>query len=442
MKHARRKPRSRVRARVAGTTGALAVFLSAGIGSAAAAGKAAAAPTAKAAPLDKANAPGELALPAPTGRYGVGTVDLHLVDPHRTDPWLPGSRPRELMVSLWYPATHTARYPAAPYMQPAAAAHLLAAMQVPPGSVSLPTTAGHIGAPVAHKAGKLPVVLYSPGRGSDRATGTAIAEDLASRGYLVVTLDDTHESSEVQFPDGRLELSTMPPTTPASRVIDARVADTRFVIDQLAAITRGHNPDVDHAPLPRGLSHAIDTKRIGMFGPSLGGAVVPAAMQADDRIDAGANLDGQFFGPAKAQDLDRPFLLFSSQNHNRDTDRSWDRFWKHLHGERYNLKLRGAEHLSFLDWETFFPQAPGPFKQTPATLVQTLGTIAPDRAIAIQRTYLAAFFDKHLRHEHSHLLDGPSRHYPEIDFIGHPHHQAVQRSASDRADHRPAHPAR
>ncbi|MEU1623839.1 hydrolase [Streptomyces sp. NPDC020096] len=477
MKHARRKPISRMRARVAGTTGALAVVLTAGIGSATAAGKNAAAPTAKTVPLAevndpgmahdqaevndqaeangpakpnahpqanaqaqanahpqanaqakadaqakanaqaKPNAPGELTLPAPTGHYQVGTVDLHLVDPHRTDPWLPGSRPRELMVSLWYPATHTARYPAAPWIQPAAAAHLLAAMQVPPNTVTLPTTAGHIGAPVDPTAGKLPVLLYSPGRGSDRATGTAVVEDLASRGYLVVTIDDTHEDSEVQFPGGRVETSTMPPGTPATQVFAVRVADTRFVIDQLAAIDHGHNPDVDHARLPQGLSHAIDMDRIGMFGASLGGGTVPAAMQADSRIRAGADLDGQFFGPETTRDLNRPFLLFSSQHHNRNDDGSWATFWKHLHGERYDLQLRGAEHLSFLDWEAFFHEAPGPFKQTPASLVQTLGTIGPDRAIEVQRVYLAAFFDKELRHQHSPLLDGPSQHYPEVAFV-------------------------
>ncbi len=459
MKHARRKPRSRTRARVAGTTGVLAVFLSVGIGSANAAGKNTAAPTAKAVPLAEENdpaqanaqakandpaqanaqakanhpaqanaqakandpappnAPGQLTLPAPTGHYQVGTIDLHLVDPHRTDPWLPGSRPRELMVSLWYPATHTAHYPAAPWIQPAAAAHLLAAMQVPPNTVTLPTTAGHTGAPVDQKAGKLPVLLYSPGRGSDRATSTALVEDLASRGYLVVTLDDTHEDSEVQFPGGRVEVSTMPPGTPATRVFDVRVADTRFVIDQLAAIAHGYNPDVDHAHLPHGLSHAIDMDRIGMFGASLGGGTVPAAMQADSRIRAGADLDGQFFGPEITRGLNRPFLLLSSQHHNRNDDGSWATFWKHLHGDRYDLKLLGAEHLSFLDWEAFFHEAPGAFRQTPASLVQTLGAIAPDRAIEIQRVYLAAFFDKELRHQHSHLLDGPSHHYPEVAFV-------------------------
>ncbi|GGU65066.1 lipase [Streptomyces albospinus] len=416
MKHARKR-QSRLRARVAGTTGALAVILSAGVGTASAAGKTTGTAVATTAPEGTPQAPGQLTLPAPTGPHRVGTVDLHLRDTSRADPWVPGNQPRELMVSLWYPATHTSRYPAAPWMQSAAAAHFLAGRQIPPGAVTLPTTAGHTGAPVDHKAGKLPVLLYSTGLHGDRSMGTALAQDLASRGYLVVTIDHTHDASEVEFPGGRVEVNTMPQGSHASHTIAVRAADTHFVINQLAAIARGHNPDVDHKTLPHGLLKAVDMHRIGMFGASLGGGTVPAAMHADSRIRAGANLDGQLFGSEINKPLDRPFLMFSSQHHNRNDDKSWARFWRHLHGERFDLKLRGAEHNSFTDSEVLLPQAPGAFHLTPPQLVQILGTIAPDRAIEIQRTYLAAFFDKELRHHHSHLLDGPSHHYPEVAFV-------------------------
>ncbi|MFE8949609.1 hypothetical protein [Streptomyces sp. NPDC007856] len=43
--------------------------------------------------------------------------------------------------------------------------------------------------------------------------------------------------------------------------------------------------------------------------------------------------------------------------------------------------------------------------------------IDPNRAIEIQRVYLAAFFDQELRHRHGTLLDGPDEKYPEISFI-------------------------
>ncbi|MFI0712230.1 alpha/beta hydrolase family protein [Streptomyces inhibens] len=418
-KHARRRHR-RLGARVAGTTGALAVALSAGVGSAAAAGKSAGTPMTAAAALDDVAqaphqaaaldvppAPGQLTLPAPTGRYRVGTVDLHLRDSSRMDPWIPGQQ-RELMVSLWYPATHTGHYPAA---------QLPVSQQVLPGGVTLPTTAGHTGAPVDRRAGKLPVVLYSPGLHGHRGQSTALVQDLASRGYLVVTIDHTHDSGDVVFPGGRHEVNLMPPGSKSRHTIAIRAADTHFVIDQLGKIARGHNPDVEHKPLPHGLTQAASTKHIGMFGASLGGGSVAAAMHADSRIDAGVNLDGQLFGSSVDKPLDRPFMLFSSEHHNRNSDRSWARFWKHLHGERLDLKLRGSGHNSFVDHQVLFPQAPGAFGLTPPQLAQILGTIDPNRSIEVQRTYLAAFFDKHLRHRHSHLLDGPSHHYPEIDFI-------------------------
>ena len=47
-----------------------------------------------------------LRLFAPTGPYAIGTVQLHLVDHSRRDPWT--RRPRELMVSVWYPAAMSA----------------------------------------------------------------------------------------------------------------------------------------------------------------------------------------------------------------------------------------------------------------------------------------------------------------------------------------------
>ena len=44
-------------------------------------------------------------LPEPTGPGPVGTTSLWLTDVSRPDPWAAGVSARELMVSLWYPAT-------------------------------------------------------------------------------------------------------------------------------------------------------------------------------------------------------------------------------------------------------------------------------------------------------------------------------------------------
>ena len=51
----------------------------------------------------------------------------------------------------------------------------------------------------------LPVVLFSPGFDVPRTLYTiAAAEDLASRGYVVIGMDHTGEALATVFPDGRL----------------------------------------------------------------------------------------------------------------------------------------------------------------------------------------------------------------------------------------------
>ncbi len=64
------------------------------------------------------------------------------------------------------------------------------------------------------------------------------------------------------------------------------------------------------------------------------------------------------------------------------------------------------------------PQVADFFFELPADTVEPLvGTIDPDRSLAAQRAYLAAFFDLHLRHRDSQLLDGPTRRYPDVQLI-------------------------
>jgi predicted dienelactone hydrolase len=359
----------------------------------------------------------QLKIPAPSGKYSVGMVGLHLVDKTRTDPYVSGSTSRELMVSLWYPATATSGHYQAPWMPSISGAHFLATRGLSSQLVTLPTTAGHVLAPVNTTLGKLPVLLYSTGLHSDRAMGTALVQDLASRGYLVVTVDHTHDANEVQFPSNRLEVNKMPSGTHSSDTLKVRAADIKFVINQLKTLSTGGNPDAGKATLPTGLTKSVDMTRIGMFGWSLGGAAVVNAMQLDSRIVAGANLDGQFFGTAPSKDLKRPFMLFSSANHNRNNDASWRTLWSHLKGYKVDIKLKGAAHLSFSDNEWMLAQEANLLGLSKAQLQQQYGTIDPTRAIAVQRVYLAAFFDQELRKQHSTLLDGTSSKYPEISFV-------------------------
>jgi predicted dienelactone hydrolase len=145
-------------------------------------------------------------LPEPTGPSPVGSTSLHLTDTSRPDPWAAGVAARELMVSLWYPATPLDGR-RAPYMTPAESELLLAnagITAVPPDTLSTVRTNAASDAPPAGRSRSLPFVVLSPGFIHPRSVLTALAEDLASHGYVVAGVDHTYESVATAFPDGRV----------------------------------------------------------------------------------------------------------------------------------------------------------------------------------------------------------------------------------------------
>ena len=72
---------------------------------------------------------------------------------------------------------------------------------------------------------------------------------------------------------------------------------------------------------------------------------------------------------------------------------------------------------SFTDFQVLVPQTAGVLNLPPDMVRQLVGTIDPHRSIINQRAYVTAFFDTHLRHRDSHLLDHPSPRFPEMQFL-------------------------
>lgn len=370
---------------------------------------------------DPTPAPGRLTLPAATGRYPVGTTSVHLVDTSRPDPWVPTVPFRELMIQFWYPAHDVQNHPRTPWLTPLAekAWRNLQGLPDLPG-VQFPLTDGHLDAPVRRQPFGWPVVAFSTGFRGDRALGTVLVQDLASRGYVVVAIDHTYEADVVEFPDGRVETSVVPDgglvngIDLAVKDVESRAADVRFVLDQLAVLHRGGNPDHEHKPLPAGLADALDLRHIGLLGQSIGGATAAHVQHLDRRIAAGANLDGTIWTQPALAGSDRPFLLFGEEVLDPDETRSWAQFTAAQRGPTVQLILAGSQHGTFTDLAVLLPQIAPLIGFPPDKVAHAVGTINGERAVSIQRTYLAAFFDRYLRGEPSRLLTGPSPRFPEI----------------------------
>ncbi|MFF2087833.1 alpha/beta hydrolase family protein [Nocardia sp. NPDC058176] len=353
-------------------------------------------------PLSPHIAPVVVTLPAPTGDHAIGVVDLHLVDAERRDPYVPAQQ-RELMISIWYPAADTSAAPVRPWMATDIAriyAEDLASVGVPSAdSWALAPSRGRLDAPADISRGARPIVLFSPGMGLSRELSTAQAEDLASHGYVVVTMNHTHETFATEFPDGRIARSVLPPAAEPDEVekqvaiaLPTRVADTRFVLDALADLAAGANPDAGRHPLPAQLADVLDLSKVAMYGHSLGGATAAQAMYEDRRIGAAANLDGGLWGPVVSAGLDRPFLLISAEGHHRDDIPSWKQFWSTA-GPKLHFQLRGAQHHSFCDNQILADALAAAGLLPAAGKVQLVGEIDPERSLEVQRGYLRTFFD-------------------------------------------------
>ena len=354
--------------------------------------------------------PAQVTLPPPTGPYSLGTVALHLVDESRPDPVAGPGHYRELMASVWYPARNVGRYSLTRYMPAAPLRGLLTAAGFDPDIAVAPLTAGHEGAPVRCAGERWPVILFSHGAHDHRSDTTIVVQELASHGYVVVTVDHTYDAFS-EFPDGRLTV----PLGDVGLTPWDYARDVRFVLDQIEDLAAGSNSDAEHRPLPAGLGAALDLHRVGMFGWSKGATATALVMGEDQRVRAGLSFDGPMQSQPPVTTLDRPFMLMTAE-FTRAAEPSVAEFWSHLTGWRLNVQADGAVHPSYCDDQWLIPQLAKIIGMSDEELQGWIGTLDPARAVRIQQAYPLAFFDLHLRHR-GHLLDGPSVAFPEVTFI-------------------------
>jgi hypothetical protein len=258
--------------------------------------------------------------------------------------------------------------------------------------------------------------VLSPGFTNSRGTLTALAEDLASHGYVVAGIDHTYESYATAFPDGRVTTCLAreaPRRDRWEKVVAGRAADVSFVLGEL---TGAHSAWQGAA--------LIDPSRMAMAGHSIGGAAAISAMLADSCIRAGIDMDGVTCAPIPGHGLSRPFLFLGKQSNYtpgsggavafgtrdwkllRGAVTTWERDWDLLTGWKRWLVVTGAVHASFTDLALLADQVG----------IDIGAGIPGARSLNITRAYVRAFFDQHLRSRPQSLLDQRSPRYPEVTF--------------------------
>jgi dienelactone hydrolase len=336
--------------------------------------------------------------PRPTGSSKVGTRVMRLVDSTRDDPFLENGTKRELMVRFWYPTSlgELACKPAE-YTRPAVWSYFSQLLGIPLPEV---TTNSCLDAPVAE--GVHPVVVFTHGYTGTFTDYTYIFEDLASRGYVVASVDHTYEATAVAFPDGRFVHSgfgshlgnvLLEDEQALALALTVRLDDLRFVANELERLNGAANG---------AFARKLDTSKMALAGHSMGGLAASLGVQRDRRFKTGIILDvhdGEV-PDAVVKATATPVLILASGR--KQWTENECRLWSSLHGPRFAVNLEGAEHLTTSDAVWLAKDA-----------IKS-GNMGPEKAVAAVRDYIAAFLDANLQGNASEpLLMGPSMDYPD-----------------------------
>jgi dienelactone hydrolase len=338
------------------------------------------------------------ASPIPDGPEKVGTRVIDLIDSGRNDPYLANGAKREIPVRFWYPASLTEQCKPAEYTPPKVWNYFSKLV-----GVLLPEVVTNSCSDAPVTAGAHPVVVFTPGYTATFTDYSFIFEDLASRGYVVASVDHTYEATAVELPGGRLVASVFGShlggklrgdDQALSFATSVRLGDLKFVVNELQRL---------NVQVSSPFAGKLDMSRVAVAGHSMGGATAFLALEQEPRFKAGVIIDG-FVPHALIHATQTPVLILGMGRETWTDDEC--RLWDSLRGPRQAVNLQGAEHVTPSDalWL--------------AKYAINTGTAGPEKTVAAIRDYIAAFLDSNLRDRPMDvLLAGTSSDYLDAQVI-------------------------
>jgi hypothetical protein len=338
----------------------------------------------------------QLELPAATGPYAVGQTVFRWADTSRLEALTEDPTDvREVVAFLWYPAQRGtgARSPYFPGLSSVASA-LVESGEVEAWEVfglRFIRSQNLLDAGPVRSDMPYPVLILSPGNGTNIEFYTSLASEIASHGYIVVGLNHPYDVPAVELSTGDIapynkdQWLLEPSVHQAYSVerIKVRLSDVLFALDQLELL----NSSTDSP-----FAGIFDLEAVAVAGHSLGGITASEACKADARFRACINFDGlQKGGPFSMEETaippEQPFMFITkeAQLHPKLIEQFEST------RESYWIVVHGASHESFTDGLSLQPH------------VLPLSTSADQMMSLIQR-YTLAFLVKTLKRQNSSLL--------------------------------------
>ncbi len=339
----------------------------------------------------------------PTGEYKVGQTTHYYSKSEQKNN-------RTIAFQIWYPANSTGSETAV-YHNKAVAKASAEFLKLPiffNSYAPLVKTNSYKNSPaVSNKI--FPVLLYNHGYGGFTSVYQIVFEELASYGYIVVSIAHENESSLFITEDGEV-IANNPKnefyTKRASELNGSEINKLQDVIlnsDDIEKNREAYFELIKRSPLHNESTRlwTSDTKEvlkkleelhknhsilkglfyfenIGIFGHSVGGATAGQMAFDCEEIKAGINLDGFQFGDLVQHKLKIPFMFVSSNQHGNSYLRA-NSFIENSLTDCYQVFVEGFSHNSFTDLRLFERDG--------------------EKALKLQRELILTFFDKFLKNK-------------------------------------------
>ncbi len=329
--------------------------------------------------------------PKPSGPYSVGVRAFAWIDRSREESATPESGDyREVTVQMWYPASLESDAQTAAYT-PEIEEILAAASDVPEDSKKFikmhaplrgAATTSIADADIAKSPEPWPVILFSPGGNVSRHWQTALAERLASRGFVFVSMSHPYSTIDVAPVSGfsmSIDWGLNQEDEEAAAAADDRLAnilagDAIFVLERLGELAKSG-----------AFADRLRLDRVGLAGHSRGGTTVGRACASDARFAVCAVLDN--IGPDREQKTGVPSPMLALRS-------PWpEQRIKALHNYlgrtgsvAYDVELADSNHFTCTDLPLFMPDL-------------RVEGVEPIDGIDTCSTILVDFFDSYLRRQ-------------------------------------------
>lgn len=341
-------------------------------------------------------------IPEPTGKYPVGIYKMDMIDENRKDIYHIFKENRKLAVWIFYPGARVGEKMHYGIKED------LKKMNIPWENNLIECCES-----IEPAKGSYPCIIYSHGYNSNIYFNTTFCADMASNGYVVVSISHPYEADTTYYQDGTMINFHKPfakiaegfgiwesikyaslmldcfssyktlaerqysiskkRTETAMEHIAVWSEDNSFVLDKLIEL----NDKNDFF-----LYHLIDfSNGTGLAGHSFGGCAAVNSCYLDHRFSCVLNFDGAVFGKCSLKNIERPYMRIG-QNISKYVALTPLAFNS---APSYDIAIKNVAHMGYTDW-----------KYLPHNNRKMVGSLSKELFYDITTNLTHFFFNKYL----------------------------------------------